>query len=108
MAFERKKIAVVGMGYVGLPAAILLARVGHEVVGVDTNEAVIKAVNAGVLHIDEVEFTTMMASAEVRKNLRATPDVEPADAFLIAVPTPLEYPRKNADHSMVRAACESL
>ena len=108
MPFERKKIAVVGMGYVGLPAAILLARAGHEVVGVDVNESVIKAVNEGVLHIDEVEFAAMMASPEVRASLRATKTLEPADAFLIAVPTPLEYPRKTADLSMVEAATESL
>src|ERR1022692_2396018 len=108
MPFDRKKIAVVGMGYVGLPAAILLARAGHEVVGVDTNEAVIEAVNAGVLHIDEIEFSAMMASPEVRANLRGTQNAEAADAFLIAVPTPLEYPRKTADLSMVRAATESL
>jgi UDP-N-acetyl-D-mannosaminuronic acid dehydrogenase len=108
MPFERKKVAVVGMGYVGLPAAILLARAGHEVVGVDVNESVIKAVNEGVLHIDEVEFAAMMASPEVRASLRATKTLEPADAFLIAVPTPLEYPRKTADLSMVEAATESL
>ncbi|HVR63298.1 MAG TPA: nucleotide sugar dehydrogenase [Polyangia bacterium] len=108
MAFERQKIVVIGMGYVGLPAAILLAKAGHEVVGVDVNEKVIKAVNDGILHIDEVEFEAMMASPEVRANLRGTRAVEPADAFLIAVPTPLEATRKIADLSMVRAACESL
>ena len=102
------KIVVVGMGYVGLPAAILLAKAGHQVVGVDVNEKVIKAVNDGILHIDETEFAAMMASPEVRANLRGTSAPEPADAFLIAVPTPLEFPRKTADLSMVSAACEAL
>ncbi len=108
MAFDRKKIVVVGMGYVGLPAAILLAKAGHEVIGVDVNEDVIKAVNQGVLHIDEVEFAEMIASPEVRANLHAKREAEPADVFLIAVPTPLEFPRKTADLSMVQAACEGF
>jgi UDP-N-acetyl-D-mannosaminuronic acid dehydrogenase len=108
MVSDRKKIAVIGMGYVGLPAAILLARAGHQVIGVDVNEKIVQSVNEGILHIDEEEFRSMMASPEVRANLRGTGKVEVADAFLIAVPTPLEYPRKTADLSMVRAACESL
>lgn len=108
MASERKRIAVVGLGYVGLPAAILLARAGHEVIGIDIDDRVVKAVNEGVLHIDEEEFRTMIASPEVRANLRATREVPVADAYLIAVPTPLEPIRKIAELAMVRAACESL
>jgi UDP-N-acetyl-D-mannosaminuronic acid dehydrogenase len=105
---DKKKIVILGMGYVGLPAAILLARAGHQVVGVDINEEIVKSVNQGLLHIDEEEFRAMIASPEVRANLRGTAQVEVADAYLIAVPTPLEYPRKTADLSMVRAACQSL
>jgi UDP-N-acetyl-D-mannosaminuronic acid dehydrogenase len=105
---DKKKIVILGMGYVGLPAAILLARAGHQVVGVDINEEIVKSVNQGLLHIDEEEFRAMIASPEVRANLRGTAQVEVADAYLIAVPTPLEYPRKIADLSMVRAACQSL
>jgi UDP-N-acetyl-D-mannosaminuronic acid dehydrogenase len=108
MASERKRIAVIGMGYVGLPAAILLARAGHEVIGVDIDDRVIKAVNEGILHIDEEEFAAMMASPEVRANLRGTKEVPVAEAYLIAVPTPLELPRKTADLSMVEAACASI
>jgi UDP-N-acetyl-D-mannosaminuronic acid dehydrogenase len=108
MPSEKKTVAVLGLGYVGLPAAILLAKAGYRVNGVDINEKVVKAVNDGVLHIDESEFEALMAMPEVRANLRGSRNVEPADAYLIAVPTPLEYPRKTADLSMVRAACESL
>jgi UDP-N-acetyl-D-mannosaminuronic acid dehydrogenase len=105
---DKKKIVILGMGYVGLPAAILLARAGHQVVGVDINEDIVKSVNQGLLHIDEEEFRAMIASPEVRANLRGTAQVEVADAYLIAVPTPLDNPRKIADLSMVRAACQSL
>ena len=105
---DKKKIVILGMGYVGLPAAILLARAGHQVVGVDINEDIVKSVNQGILHIDEEEFRAMIASPEVRANLRGTAQVEVADAYLIAVPTPLDNPRKIADLSMVRAACQSL
>ena len=108
MPSERKTVAVLGLGYVGLPAAILLAKAGYRVNGVDINEKVVKDVNDGVLHIDENEFEALMAMPEVRANLHGSRNVEPADAYLIAVPTPLEYPRKTADLSMVRAACESL
>jgi UDP-N-acetyl-D-mannosaminuronic acid dehydrogenase len=108
MAFERKKVVVIGMGYVGFPAAILLAKAGHEVVGVDVNEEVVRQVNAGILHIEEQELKGILAAPEVRANLRGAAAPEPADAYLIAVPTPLEHPRKTADLSMVIAACEAL
>jgi UDP-N-acetyl-D-mannosaminuronic acid dehydrogenase len=105
---QRRKVVVIGMGYVGFPAAILLARAGHEVVGVDINENVVRQVNAGILHIEEQELQAILASPEVRGNLRGAAAPEQADAYLIAVPTPLEDPRKTADLSMVVAACEAL
>lgn len=97
-----------GTGYVGLPAAILLARAGHRVLGVDTNPKVVESINAGRLHIDESDLQAILESREVRENLRASLTVERADAYVIAVPTPLEHPRKTGDLSMVRAACESI
>jgi UDP-N-acetyl-D-mannosaminuronic acid dehydrogenase len=102
------KIVVVGTGYVGLPAAILLARAGHQVLGVDTNAEVVRSINAGEVHIDEDGLRELVKLPAVRANLRASSQVEPADAFLIAVPTPLEHPRNSADLSMVEAACEAL
>ena len=107
MASERN-IVVVGVGYVGLPAAILLARAGHRVLGVDTNEDVVREINAGRVHIDEKQLQEILDTKEVRANLRGSLTAEPADAFIIAVPTPLQDPRKNADLSMVTAACEGI
>jgi UDP-N-acetyl-D-mannosaminuronic acid dehydrogenase len=86
----------------------LLAKAGHEVVGVDVNEDVVRRINAGLLHIDERELQAILESPDVRQNLRGSSMPEPADAYLIAVPTPLEHPRKTADLSMVAAACEAL
>jgi len=102
------KIVVVGTGYVGLPAAILLARAGHQVLGVDTNAAVVESLKSGRVHLDEEGLRELFALPAVRANLRASTEVEPADAFLIAVPTPLEHPRNAADLSMVEAACASI
>ena len=91
--FERQKIVVIGTGYVGLPAALLLARAGHDVVGVDINENIVRAINEGVLHIKEEELQTIMNEPQVRANLHAQTTPAAADSFLIAVPTPVD-PRK--------------
>ncbi len=104
----RKKICVLGTGYVGLPAALLLAQAGHEVVGVDIDENVVRAINEGVLHIQEDRLQAIMNEPVVRSNLSARATPCPADVFIIAVPTPLDKRRKIADLSAVQAAAESI
>lgn len=104
----RQKIVVIGTGYVGLPAALLLARAGHEVVGVDINENIVRAINEGVLHIKEDELQAIMNEPEVRANLRAQSTPCEADVFLIAVPTPLDHRKKVAEMKYVIEATESL
>lgn len=106
--FKRQKIVVMGTGYVGLPAALLLARAGHEVVGVDINENIVRAINEGVLHLKEEELQAVMNEPEVRANLRAQTKPAQADVFLIAVPTPLDHRKKAAEMSYVREATESI
>ncbi len=103
-----RSVCVIGTGYVGLPAALLLARTGRSVVGVDIDENVVRAVNNGVLHVDEVELQQIMDEPEVRRNLRAQTTPGPADVFLVAVPTPLDPVKKIADLQFVREAMESL
>jgi len=63
---QAQKIVVIGTGYVGLPAALLLARAGHSVVGVDINDNIVRAINDGVLHINEAALQAIMDEPAVR------------------------------------------
>jgi UDP-N-acetyl-D-mannosaminuronic acid dehydrogenase len=96
---EKKTIVVIGTGYVGLPAALLLAKAGHDVVGVDINENIVRAINEGVLLIQEDELQAMMDDPMVKANLRAQTTPTQGDIFIIAVPTPLDHRKKQADMS---------
>lgn len=103
-----KTVVVIGTGYVGLPAAILMAQAGHRVIGVDLNENIVRAINDGVLHIKEEELQEILNRPEVRANLRAQTIPAEGDIFFIAVPTPLDMRKKVADLEAVRIATEGL
>ena len=105
---EPKTIVVVGTGYVGLPAALMLAKAGHDVVGVDINENIVRAINDGVMNIKEDELQALMADPDVKKNLRAQLEPVEGDIFIIAVPTPLDHRKKAADMSYVDDAMQSI
>lgn len=102
-----KRISVIGLGYIGLPTAALFARSGYEVVGVDIDPLVINTINAGRIHIVEPELDGVVMSAVSSGKLRATLEAEPADAFMIAVPTPV-HDGHTPDISYVRAACMTI
>lgn len=104
----RNKIVVIGTGYVGLPLAIMLARSGHEVIGVDIEDNVINAINEGVLHIDEADIKQIFQEPQVRKNLHAQKVPCAADVFVISVPTPLDEKKRVADLSQVINAVDSI
>ncbi|NDJ54264.1 MAG: nucleotide sugar dehydrogenase [Chloroflexi bacterium] len=108
MAEQSKTIVVIGTGYVGLPAALLLAQAGYDVVGVDINENIVRAINEGVLLIQEAELQAIMETPEVRANLRAQSTPTDGDVFIIAVPTPLDDRKKMADMSYVDSAMEAV
>lgn len=100
-------IAVLGLGYIGLPTSAALAMQGVQVKGVDTNPATVDAINAGRAPIVEPDLDVAVAGAHARGNLIASLDVPEADVYMIAVPTPFTDEHQ-PDLSFVRAAAESL
>ena len=105
---DRQTIVVIGTGYVGLPAALMLAKAGHDVVGVDINENIVRAINEGVLLIKEEELQALLDDPAVKANLRAQSTPCEGDVFIIAVPTPVDPRKKVADMRYVDEAVESL
>jgi UDP-N-acetyl-D-mannosaminuronic acid dehydrogenase len=97
-----------GTGYVGLPLAVMLARVGYEVIGVDIEENVVNAINEGVLNLAEKDIKEIFKEPEVRENLHARKTPCEADVFIISVPTPLDEEKRVADLSQVIDAVESI
>ncbi|WP_351011756.1 UDP-N-acetyl-D-mannosamine dehydrogenase [Shewanella sp. S1-58-MNA-CIBAN-0166] len=85
-----KKVSVIGLGYIGLPTAAVLASRGLEVVGVDVNQQAVDTINEGRIHIVEPDLDIVVRGVVTTGNLRATTIPEPAEAFMIAVPTPFK------------------
>ncbi|MFZ6048997.1 UDP-N-acetyl-D-mannosamine dehydrogenase [Pseudomonas sp. CR3202] len=83
-------ISVVGLGYIGLPTAAVFASRKKKVIGVDVNQHAVDTINRGEIHIVEPDLDMVVHAAVVEGYLRATTVPEPADAFLIAVPTPFK------------------
>ena len=79
---------VVGLGYIGLPTAAVLAKAGHRVIGVDVNTQVVATVNEGRIHIVEPDLDQSVAESVASGALAAQVTPAQADVFLIAVPTP--------------------
>ncbi|MDG1733778.1 MAG: UDP-N-acetyl-D-mannosamine dehydrogenase [Thalassotalea sp.] len=85
-----KTISVVGLGYIGLPTAAVFASRRINVIGVDVNQHAVDTINKGEIHIVEPELDIVVRAAVSEGYLKATTKPEPADAFLIAVPTPFK------------------
>ena len=83
-----------GLGYLGLPTASILANKGYQVFGVDVRPDVVETINRGQIHIEEPDLDILVRSAVNSGQLRAGLEPQPADIFIICVPTPI-----NADHS---------
>lgn len=101
------KICVVGLGYIGLPTAAILASRDHEVVGYDVNARVVASINAGQAHFQEPDLDMLLAAAVGTGRLRASTEPEAADYFLIAVPTPV-HPDGSADMRYVESAAAAI
>ena len=90
------KVAVLGLGYIGLPTAAVIARTGASVLGIDVHQNVVDTVNSGKVHIEEVDLDGLVSGVVGRGYLRASTVLEPADVFVIAVPTPFAEDRRPA------------
>ncbi|MBC2303621.1 nucleotide sugar dehydrogenase [Listeria booriae] len=103
------KIVVMGLGYIGLPTAIMFANHGQEVVGVDVNANVIKELNTGKIHIEEPGLQAELDKALKDNAFKASLVVEPADAFIVSVPTPNHQDTlKSCDLGYVTSAVTSI
>lgn len=90
MSFTFNTVSVVGLGYIGLPTAAVFATHNVRVIGVDVNDIAVNTINKGEIHIVEPDLDIAVHDAVAKGNLRATLNPEPADAFLLAVPTPFK------------------
>ncbi|MDQ7844463.1 MAG: nucleotide sugar dehydrogenase [Armatimonadota bacterium] len=104
----RHKICVLGLGYMGLPMAALLATHGHFVVGVDINRRKVELLTRGELTFDEPGLEDLVRRATAGGTLRFSPTIEPAEAFIIAVPTPLVEGAKRSELRYVVLAAGSV
>ena len=102
-----KKICILGMGYIGLPTACMLANNGFEVLGVDVSDDIIDKLSRGKLHIEEPELEKIFLNAFKEKKLRVSKKIEKSDVYIIAVPTPINNNNK-ADLSYVKSAAEMI
>ncbi len=103
----KPSVCVVGLGYIGLPTAAIVARAGCQVHGVDVTQAVVDTINRGEIHIEEVDLDGLVQGVVARGLLKASTEVAPADVFIIAVPTPFDA-NHAPDISYVLAAGEAV
>ena len=111
MSIKRdKKVSIIGLGYIGLPTAALLASEGYEVLGMDVRQDVVDTINQGEIHIVEPDLAAYVRSAVSSGMLKAYTSVMPADVYMICVPTPFHLgegiPKPNIDS--VRDAAKSI
>jgi len=104
---EIKTVAVIGLGYIGLPTAAILAANGLDVIGVDVSQRTVDSVNAGKVPFVEPDLGAHVAGAVSQGRLKATLDTPTADAYIVAVPTPFNDDR-SADLSYIEAAARGI
>jgi len=102
-----KKVSVIGLGYIGLPTAAVLASRGVQVIGVDINQIAVDTINQGKIHIVEPGLDVVVRAVVNTGHLKAVTKPEPADAFVMAVPTPFKE-NYAPDLAYVEAATRSI
>ncbi len=103
---KNQTIAVIGMGYMGLPIASLLAQAGYSVTGVDLSKAKVDAINRGECPFDEVGMPELVKKVVEQGFLKASIDIPSSEIYLVAVPTP--HKNKSCDRSYVFAAVDAI
>jgi UDP-N-acetyl-D-glucosamine dehydrogenase len=110
MSLLNKKVAVIGLGYVGLPLAALCAKKGYRVVGLDANVEIVATLEAGKCHIRDEAVEGLLAEAFAAGNFTATTEVEQiadCDVYLVCVPTPVDA-NNEPDLTPLEGACEAI
>jgi len=100
-----QQVSVIGLGYIGLPTAALIARSGSRVLGIDVSQRVVDTINSGKVHIEEVDLDGLVQGVVARGLLRASLEIEPSDVFVIAVPTPVSENNAPDISYVLNAAC---
>ncbi len=99
---NNKRVSVIGLGYIGLPTAALLASQGYTVRGADINGHAVDTINQGLIHIVEPDLDAFVRSAVAAGRLKASTAPQPGDVYMICVPTPFHeggrIPQPNVDH----------
>lgn len=98
------KACFMGLGYIGLPTAIIAAKHGIDIIGVDINQEVVEQTNQGHLHIVEPNMEKMLQEVLANGKLIATTHPEIADAYFIVVPTPFRGGNHEPDITYVKSA----
>ncbi len=102
-----KKICVVGLGYIGLPTAATFAARGLDVIGLEISQDIVDTINQGLAHIVEPDLDMLVKGAVNSGRLKAVTTPEPADVFILSVPTPITAD-KMPDNSYIHAAVGSI
>lgn len=100
-------ICVIGLGYIGLPTAAILASRGKQVIGVDIDQKAVDTINAGAIHITEPDLDGLVQTVVGSGKLTCQTKPSQADAYVIAVPTPFKD-KYEPDLSFVQSAAESI
>lgn len=103
---KTETISVVGMGYMGIPTAALLATAGYKVCGIDINKEKVELLNKGIVPFDEPGMSKLVKDAVTSTNFTASVNYRASDIYIVAVPTP--HDNGKCDLSYVLAACREI
>jgi len=105
---EFNRVCMIGLGYIGLPTAAVLASRKIRVIGVDINQKAVDTINRGEIHIVEPELDILVQATVKEGYLRATTAPEKADVFIMAVPTPFKGEDHEPNLDYIESATRSL